>query len=498
MKRFVSIWFPYLATDWFTRYNPGLAGQPFVLKGTTHGRMTVTAANAHAAAKGIYPGMVLADARAIFPSLEVLDDKPGLTEKLLRKIAEWCIRFTPLASVDPFGGIILDASGCTHLWGSEQEYLTDIARKLQVKGYHARTAIADTIGAAWAMARYRNKSCIVHRGKHTAALLPLPPACLRLDTITIERLHKLGLHQVKDIMPLPVKSLRRRFGPGIVRRLHQALGSLTEYIEPVIPPEPYQERLPCIDAIRTRRGIEIALEQLLTKLIQRLNTEGKGIRSVVFRCYRVDGKEESITVSTTAATTHIKHLLHLFDLKISSLDPGLGIELFVLDACKTEDATGVQPTFWITSGDMRDNRVAEFADKVTGKFGTGVIHRFLPSAHYWPERSYREASFSEQPSVEWQLQYPRPIILLTEPELIEVTAPVPDYPPMMFRYKGRLHKVARADGPERIEQEWWIQNGQHRDYYTIEDETGCRYWLFRLGHYDAARNYKWFIHGFFA
>jgi protein ImuB len=85
---------------------------------------------------------------------------------------------------------------------------------------------------------------------------------------------------------------------------------------------------------------------------------------------------------------------------------------------------------------------------------------------------------------------------LRKPETIEVTAPVPDYPPMNFRYKGQLHTIKKADGPERIEREWWIEEGQHRDYYYVEDDHGQRYWLFRSGHYDD--NFQWFIHGFFA
>ncbi len=79
-----------------------------------------------------------------------------------------------------------------------------------------------------------------------------------------------------------------------------------------------------------------------------------------------------------------------------------------------------------------------------------------------------------------------------------VTAPVPDYPPMFFRFKGKLHKIKKADGPERIEPEWWINDGQHRDYYSVEDEEGKRYWIFRSGHYEPDQNYSWFLHGFFA
>ncbi len=88
--------------------------------------------------------------------------------------------------------------------------------------------------------------------------------------------------------------------------------------------------------------------------------------------------------------------------------------------------------------------------------------------------------------------------LLNPPQRIEVTAPIPDYPPMHFRWQGKLHTIEKADGPERIEQEWWIKDGPHRDYYAVEDEEGRRYWLFRSGHYSEDKSPKWFLHGFFA
>lgn len=115
VKRFVSIWFPYLISDWFALRQPYLGNTAFVLSAPSHGRMIVTAANAIAETQGVYKGMVLADATAIVPGIEVLDDKPGLADKLLKRIAEWCIRFTPIAALDPPDGIILDVSGCSHL-----------------------------------------------------------------------------------------------------------------------------------------------------------------------------------------------------------------------------------------------------------------------------------------------------------------------------------------------------------------------------------------------
>ena len=130
MKRFVSIWFPSLATDWFELRRPELKKIAFVLVQPSHGRMIITAANYLAKKKGIKQGTVLADARAIFPSLQYFDDKPNLVPQLLQRITEWCIRFTPCASVDPPGGIILDATGCSHLWGGDEAYILDIVKRL--------------------------------------------------------------------------------------------------------------------------------------------------------------------------------------------------------------------------------------------------------------------------------------------------------------------------------------------------------------------------------
>ena len=85
--------------------------------------MMITTANPLAQSLGVDRGMVVADARVIVPSLQVIDDKPDLPEKLLTRIAEWCIRFTPFVSLDLPDGLILDVTGCSHLWGGDKSYL---------------------------------------------------------------------------------------------------------------------------------------------------------------------------------------------------------------------------------------------------------------------------------------------------------------------------------------------------------------------------------------
>ena len=200
MKRFVSIWFPYLKTDWFSVRQPLLRELPFVLVVPDHGRKLISAANEQAVQRSINTGMVAADAKAIYPSLQVIDDEPGLSERLLKRMAEWCIRFSPCVAVDGNDGLIIDATGCSHLWGGDKFYVEDIIARFQKHGYIVRAAIADTIGCAWAVARFEKGKLIVESGQQATALLSLPAVALRLDDDTVDRLNKLGLRQVKDFI----------------------------------------------------------------------------------------------------------------------------------------------------------------------------------------------------------------------------------------------------------------------------------------------------------
>jgi protein ImuB len=500
-KRYVSIWFRHLLTDWQHIRRPELKALPFVFAAPDHGRNMITAVSPLAAGRGVEKGMKAADAKAICPGLEVLDDKPGRAAALLKALGIWCIRYTPIVMVDDFSmdGLFMDVSGCTHLWGGEKEYLKEIVSRLKSKGYTVRLAIADNPGAAWAISRFGTISPLIPQGEHTGALLPLPPEALRLEEPTLTKLCKLGFYQIKSFIGMPRSVLRRRFGEDFLARLGQALGTIDEILQPVQVPLQFQQRLPCLEPIRTRTGIEIAISKLLENLCLHLKSEGKGLRTATLTGYRIDGKTVQINIGTNGPTHSVSHLFKLFQLKIEQIRPGLGIELFMLDAPKVDDVQPGQEALWAGRSGLNDQSVIQLLDRVAGKVGAGVIHRFIPATRYWPERSVKNcASMAEKAESEWRMDMPRPTELLSRPDPIEVMALIPDHPPKFFIYKGTKHTVLKADGPERIAQEWWMDNSEHRDYYQVEDEQGRRYWLFRLGHYDGGQKYKWFIHGFFA
>jgi protein ImuB len=496
-KRFMAIWFRHLLTDGLALRRPGLKELPFVLVMPVKNRIVITASSLLAEQLGAFTGMAAADARAAVPELIAVDDTPGKADKLLRLLGLWCIRYTPTVAVDLPDGLILDISGCAHLWDGERGYLKEIVFKLRNAGFDARAAIADTPGAAWAVARFARVSPIVPVGAQSQAIAGLPPAALRLDSEILERLQKLGFRTIGPLLFMPAPTLRRRFGTTLLTRLDQALGKIHEVLVPIVPPVPYTERLPCLEPIRTAVGIEIAIEKLLSALCLRLQAEGKGLRKALLKCYRIDGRTVQAGIATNRGSHSVSHLLKLFGLQIARIEPALGIELFVLEASKVEDMEAVQEQIWAVDRGLADTALTELLDRVAGKVGAEAIQRYLPAEHYWPERSIKvAASLTEEPQAAWPEQM-RPIRLLTTPEAIEVMALVPDNPPKTFTYKGKRHDIIKADGPERIGREWWQDKGEHRDYFIVEDSEGQRYWVFRSGHYDGG-DARWYLHGYFA
>ena len=214
----------------------------------------------------------------------------------------------------------------------------------------------------------------------------------------------------------------------------------------------------CLEPIVTATGIEIALTRLLESLCGKLQQEEKGLRQAIFKSYRVDGKIEEIRIGTHRPSNNTQHLFKLFEFKLCNIEPALGIELFILEALQVEEASPLQESLWETGSGLQNATLCQLIDRLASKIGAENIHRYLPDEHHWPERSLKvTADLAEKPAIPWQSNKWRPVHLLQKPDPIEVTAPIPDYPPMLFRYKGQLHTIKKADGPERIEQEWWLQ-----------------------------------------
>lgn len=486
------------AIDWWSR--------PLAIVTAGHGGQRLAAANRAAAVAGAVPGLPLADARALVPALHTAAADPAGDRRALERLADWCGRYTPWTAVDEGGGIWLDIGGCAHLFGGEQALLADLTARLGRLGFGAVAAVADTPGGAWAAARFaaldEHATVVVPVGDVARALAPLPTAGLRLPAVVVEGLARMGLRRIGDLIALPRAPLVRRFGDVVVERLDQALGRVREPLSPRRPPAPIRARFAFAEPVAVAEAIAAATRRLLETVCGQLAKAHQGARRLELVLYRVDGTLARAVVGTGRPVREPDHLERLLREKLAGLDAGFGVEVMVLAVAEVVPLPPAQIAAEVAPGEGGDD-IARLIDRLGNRLGADRVVGLEAVASHLPERACREVSPTVQKSAAPLPAKPRPVHLLPWPEPIEAIAPVPDHPPVMFRWRRRAHRVARADGPERICPEWWRETGELaqgdaglRDYYRIEDADGGRFWVFREGPYRAGVRPRWYLHGF--
>jgi protein ImuB len=471
-----------------------------VLAAQTGNRLEVQAVNPAAHVLGLKPGVAVADARAWVPQVVVLPLDPDNDAADLKRLADWATRFSPLVTIDGADGLMLDIAGCAHLWGSETRMLADLDRHMRCFGLHHRSAIADTIGASWATARFGTRSNrIVQPGQQRTVLSDLPPQALRLPEELCAQLQRLGLKRIADLCALPRAALARRFGAMLMDRLDQALGWQDETLSPLLPPPQCYVRMDFAEPVSQRAGIDRALDLLLKRLTEALRPHESGPRKLDLSCYRLDGETQRVSIGTARASLDAAHLFRLFEEKLDLLRPDDGFEAMRLSGREMERLQAHQRDF--EAGRAVHHDLAPLIDRLSNRLGEHAVHRFETRESHIPERAVRRLPpLAESPRLHWPKASQRPVRLLPHPEPIEAVAPIPDDPPVQFRWRHVLHKVRAAEGPERIAPEWWLpgeEDSEIRDYYRVEDSDGRRFWLYRAGLYQSTPTPRWFLHGMF-
>ena len=450
------------------------------------------AVNRAAQALGLHSGMALASALAMVPDLRITPHAPEEDARLLLALAERCSLFTPWTSVDGAAGLWLDISGCAHLFGGETKLLEQLSGRFHRLGLTMRAALAPTPGAAWAWARFGDAASPILDSMDQLA--PLPLAALRLPPATVQSLSDLGLRRMGDLLGIPRAQISLRFGREALWRLDQALGTEPEPISPLRPPVAHRVHTGFAEPISRPEDISKTLDHLLGSLCRQLEAEGLGARRLDFTLFRVDGTLARIGIGTNAPSRSPVHLARLFRDALGDIRPGFGIDSACLEASQTQAQSAAQGDL---EGEANQVMLSQLLDSLSNRLGPERLMRLVPRPSHVPECSIRRTAPAQViPPESWPgLRYP--IRLLAHPEPIEAMAPIPDAPPLRFRWQGKLHRVVRADGPERIAPEWWHEDAEERDYYRVEDEQGLRLWLYRQGHYGRPEPPRWYLHGVF-
>lgn len=477
---------------------------PYALVEKVKGAQRLYAVDPTAARLGIEPAMTLADARARVPELAAFDRSAHDDQAWLERIADGCIRYTPWVMLDAPDGLVLDVTGCIHLFGGETRLAADAVARLDRLGVVAAHAFADNPDAARALARWRPSGA-----NEDEAVRRLPVAVLGLDDEATLALRRAGLKTVGDVMVRPLASIAARFGAGAATQVRRIVGDIDSPLAPrIVKPPLHVERRFAEPVARTEFALEV-LGELMAVAVARLAESQEGGRRFEARFFRTDGLVQRLAVETGRPSRDVPAVLRLFRERIDALadpiDPGFGFDLIRLDVPLVERLDAAQ--LRLEGGAVAEAELAALIDRLSTRLGRGRVRRFAPRNRHLPEQAeFMLPAIDAAPPGDWPLveagEPPlRPIHLFDPPQPIDhVTAGVPDGPPAKFRWRRDLHEVARAEGPERIAAPWWTpREAPTRDYYRIEDRRGRRLWIFRHGLFEEGKPApNWYVHGVFA
>ncbi len=517
------------------------------------GGMRIAALDHAASRAGLSIGQNISDARALVPGLLVLEHDADFTAHVFSEFADWHSNASPIVAVHdtmaPYGDLILDITGVSHLFGGEERMLSTLIGRLRAIGYSTEGAIADTVGAAWAIAHF-DPGRIVPEAELEASLADLPVNALRLSEAQVAGLNQMGLKTIGQLAGRDRKALQARFGATLILRLDQALGGIEERVTPRIPIAEHHAERRFAEPIGYLDDVLMTVRDLAIQLGVRLGTQALGAQSFHLFLYRVDHKVMTLSVNAGRATRDPGHIAQLFVNRSERLegeyDAGFGIDMIRLAAGSLSPTQDVQVGAFEIDDGAED--LARLYDRMTSRLGPLAVVRSKPFDTHIPERAVKL-----EPVIARTLDDPnalldpplRPLRLLPSPEPVEVIAEVPHGPPLRMIWRRVSYRVLKASGPERIEAEWWRTGkrlailtppvfgeaeiapqdhpdpakkpvraepqAQHvstlesfdpettvRDYYVVEDEGGRRFWVFRVGLYGAASPPRWYLHGFFA
>jgi protein ImuB len=475
---------------------------PVVMVARRSRQRLVAHMNLAAAKLDIRIGQPVARATAMIPGLVLQDLDAQGDQAALHRLALWAQKlYSPIVAVDGSEGLIIDATGCAHLFGGEEKMMIDIRARLEKAGFSAKVAIADSWGGAYALARFTLRPIFMTAPGATARdIQDLPVTALRLSADVAAAAVKFGFQTIADLEATAKGPLARRLGLEPVRRLDQAFGREREPIAPVMAAETVHVRRVFAEPIGAPETLARHLRELTVALCAALEEAHLGAVRLEAWFFRIDHRTEWIRVGLARPARDAKRLTRLLTEKLETVDPGLGVERIILAAPGAEPLAYVQDDA-LSARAKAD--VASLVDTLASRMGTDKVYRLTSVDSDLPERSVRKARpLDPIASHSWPSDWERPTRLFVTPEPIDTLAQLPDSPPVAFTWRGSRRRVARADGPERVFGEWWKSDAElarSRDYFQVEDDAGERFWIFRDGDGEdlATGSQRWFLHGVF-
>jgi protein ImuB len=523
--------------------------QPFAVVQDTGKTQVISSLSVSAEGWGLSHGQPLRDALAMCPDLITRLQNRQLEARFLASLRRWASKFSPWVAEEVPNALVIDLTGCAHLFGGELGVIQQMELDCLDLGLSVHIGLADTKGAAWALARYAGQPLGLSRtgdaidqeapatrsravkrrnwerggqpprlqlsqgglgriaapGFTRQALAPLPVAALRLEDHVITSLNRLGLHRVENLTDQPRAAIARRFGKGTIYRMDQALGVAPEPVSPAKQSLHFACRLTLPEPIGLIEDMLAALDKLLPRLAASLTAKGRGVRRLRLEAYSTDQTMQSVEAGLARPSADVARIRPLLVIKLKDIKAEFGIDVLRVVAVQTEPIYAHQNKGKIEAGPAVAARLSQNTelDDLIGKLGARIgleaITRLHPGDSHIPEKAAQVlAAAWSMPQLDWPIVLRARPLIYFHPEPV-VAAEVPKVP-LHFKWRGQSHELQSAQGPERIAPEWWLEErawrSGTRDYWQVVTKSGDRLWLY-FSHGGAISG-GWFCHGRFA
>ena len=446
--------------------------------------------------------------------------------------------------------LLCDITGATHLFGCESALVQATKKQLAHLGLVARIAVADSVGAAWAMAHYgvgqhtitqtNTRTYVNLRDNQKQSIESLPVESLRISPQCVATLARLGVLRIDQLLRLPRAGLATRLGQPLVQRISQLLG---ETDEPLSFHRAAAEDTQWLDLEYPTSDQKILANRITTlidKVRTGLATRQRGALQMTCRLDLTALPPQTFEIGLFAPTLDRKQLV--------------GLMVSSLESRRLPDLVKRITLSVTLSGPMQTNQVSLFSDasfqntsksktpianalnalkkpslshlvnSLSGRLGRDAVLGVSLSDDPLPENAYQLSPLTGQrdntskkrivapkhssgstfhPSARdamrrplTLLSNPLPLLIVNDPSSDSSSSP-PQTIPARFRLGGKIYCVVRHWGPERIETGWWQNDCVRRDYFRVETGDGQWWWIYRtLG--KQQRRHCWMLHGRFS
>jgi protein ImuB len=473
-------------------------GAPLVVLDAEDRNQRIIDADAKARAAGVRPGMTVGAAFAAERGITVRTRDPARELAIMQRLATIAARFSPLVSLEPPDGLLLEIKPSIRLFGGLRELCRQVRAACLEDPVFAganvqpRFTLAPTALAALVAARAGARCFITDAAVLPARLKSLPLTVLRWPEAENLRLLSMGVQTLGELMRLPRAGFARRFGPQQLADLDRLLGRRADPRRRVSRRERYRGQIDLDHEISDHERILEVLRPLLDELEAFLRVRQRGITALLCRFHHYRAPPTRCVLRLAAPEADAERLQKLLREKLATLSLPEPVRRCEIRGGALSTRALTSQSLWSAGerGHAPAGEMPALVEHLRARLGAPAVYGLCRVSEHRPENAWRVAEPALSQSSKGVTNTPqvfspfsRPLWLLHAPEELAVRQGRP-------RYRGALELLG---GPERIESGWWNGADIERDYYLARDSRESRLWIYR----ERTRARRWFLHGVF-